>query len=171
LDISFVPHWREWMPDESQNSMTAHEQVLASMKEMAAAMEAIGVQLRLPPRSMESMGTRFVDIVPGKMLAAEIPFHEEFGNPTGVMQGGFLCAAFDDVFGPLSYMAAKRPAATIEMNTSFIRPFLPKVGVLTIRAEVLSLSRTLLLLEGKATRPDGKLIAVSKVHCSVLLDS
>ena len=87
------------------------------------------------------------------------------------MQGGFLCAAFDEVFGPLSYMAARRPAVTIEMNTSFIRPFQAKHRLLTIRANLVSASRTLLLMEAKATSPDGKLIAVAKVHCAVLTDA
>jgi uncharacterized protein (TIGR00369 family) len=159
------------MQDELRSSMSVHDQVLASMKEMAATMEQSGVKLHMPPRSTKSMGTRFTEIVPGKMLAAEIPFHEEFGNPTGVMQGGFVCAAFDEVFGPLSYMAARRPAVTIEMNTSFLRPFQAKQKFLTVRAEVVSASRSLLLLEAKATRPDGKLVAISKVNCMVMAES
>jgi acyl-coenzyme A thioesterase PaaI-like protein len=79
-----------------------------------------------------------------------------------------LCAAFDEVFGPLSYMAARGPAVTIEMNTSFIRPIQGKHKVIIVRAEVLSKSRSLLLLEAKATQSDGKLIAISKVNCVIL---
>jgi uncharacterized protein (TIGR00369 family) len=152
------------MENPTTDRMTPHDQMLALMNEMKRTLEQSGVQLRLPPRSHESMGVRFTHIDLGKMLTAEIPFHEEFSNPTGVMQGGFLCAAFDEVFGPLAYMAAGRPAATIEMSTSFLRPFQPKHKVLTVRAEVVSVSKSLLVLQAQATRPDGKLIAISKVQ-------
>ena len=159
------------MEDDLVGESNPHDQVLASMRELATIMKQSGLRLRMPPRSLEQLGTRFVDIQAGKMLAAEIPFHEEFCNPTGVMQGGFLCAAFDEVFGPLSYMAARRPAVTIEMNTSFIRPFQAKHRLLIVRANLVSASRTLLLMEATATSPDGKLIAVAKVHCAVLTDA
>jgi len=155
--------------DESlhHESTTPHEQVLACMREMSVMAERSGVKLRLPPPSSESMGTRYVGILSGKMLTAEILFNEGFSNPTGVMQGGFLCAAFDEVFGPLSYMTAGRPVVTIEMSTSFLRPFHPRHKVLTVRADVVFCSKAILLMEAKATRPDGKLIAISKAACSV----
>src|ERR1700761_8915354 len=148
--------------DEVTVQSAVHEQVLASMHELSAKMSEQNVALKMPPDSMRTMGTRYVDLVPGKMLAAELPFQDGFRNPTGVMQGGFLCAAFDEVFGPLSYMAARGPAVTIEMNTSFVRPFQAKHRVLIVRAEVLSKSRSHLLLEARATQPDGKLVAISK---------
>jgi uncharacterized protein (TIGR00369 family) len=157
--------------DDLSNQLTVHEQVFAIMRELTVKMQEQNVQLQLPHASLATMGTRFTDLLPGKMLAAEIPFHNEFRNPTGVMQGGFLCAAFDEVFGPLSYMAARGPAVTIEMNTSFIRPFQAKHQRLTIRAEVLTKSRSLILLEAKAVEPNGKLIAVAKVSCLCLTNA
>jgi|HubBroStandDraft_1064217.scaffolds.fasta_scaffold1003963_1 acyl-coenzyme A thioesterase PaaI-like protein len=74
-----------------------------------------------------------------------------------------MCAAFDDVFGPQSYMAARGPVVTNEMNTSFIRPIQARRKLIIVRVEVLSKSRTLFLLEAKARQPDGKRIAISKV--------
>jgi acyl-coenzyme A thioesterase PaaI-like protein len=154
-------------PHDDSPTMTPHEQVLACMREMSVMVDRSGARLRLPPPSSKSMGTRYVGILSGKMLTAKISFNESFSNPTGVMQGGFLCAAFDEVFGPLSYMTAGRPVVTIEMSTSCLRPFHPLHKVLTVRADVVFLSRAILLMEAKATRPDGKLIAVSKATCSV----
>jgi hypothetical protein len=63
-----------------------------------------------------------------------------------------MCAAFDDVFGPQSYMAARGPVVTNEMNTSFIRPIQARRKLIIVRVEVLSKSRTLFLLEAKAIR-------------------
>ena len=74
-----------------------------------------------------------------------------------------MCAAFDDVFGLLSCRAARGPVVSNEMNTSFIRPIQAKRKVIIVRAEVLSKSSSLFLLEAKAAQPDGKRIAISKV--------
>lgn len=149
-------------------SASVHENLLATMRHMADLAANHGVTLRMPPRSVETLGTHYIENVPGKVLAAEIPFNEAFTNPTGMMQGGFVCAAFDDVFGPLGYMAAQGPAVSIEISTNFVRPFSPADKLLTVRAEVVSLTRTLLVMEARATNPAGKLIAISKTTCAVL---
>lgn len=144
--------------------MNANEQVLASMKEMAERFRAAGVELVLPPPSNEAMGTVYTAIDPGKMLEAEFAFNPLFTNPLKIFQGGFLCAAFDEVFGPLTYMAAQKPALTIEMSTSFLRPFTAATGSVKIRAEVVNQSKALLVLKAEARAPDGKLIATASSH-------
>jgi acyl-coenzyme A thioesterase PaaI-like protein len=63
----------------------------------------------------------------------------------------------------LTTSLVRGPVATNEMNTSFIRPIQAKRKVIIVRAEVLSKSRSLFLLEANATQPDGKRIAISKV--------
>ena len=95
--------------------MNAHEQVLKSMHEIAEKFSRVGVKLQMPPASNATLGTRYTDIDVGKMLAAEVKFDPKFSNPMHVVQGGFLCAIFDEVYGPLTYMATGRPVVTIEM--------------------------------------------------------
>jgi len=116
--------------------MTAHEQVLKSMREMAEKFSKVGVKLQMPPHSNQALGTRYTEIDFGKMLAAEIKFDSKFSNPMHVFQGGFLCSAFDEVYGPLTYMASERPVVTIEMSTTFLRPFREKDEFIIVRAEV-----------------------------------
>ncbi|MDR3608342.1 MAG: hypothetical protein P4M08_13310 [Oligoflexia bacterium] len=77
--------------------MSVHESVMKSMKQMADEFAKSGVALQLPPPSGETLGRTYVDVDPGKMLAAEFRFDRRFSNPLGMFQGGFLCAALDEV--------------------------------------------------------------------------
>ena len=150
--------------------MTVHEQVMKSMREMAEKFSKVGVELKMPPSSNRTLGTHYTDIDFGKMLAAEIKFDSRFSNPMHVFQGGFLCAAFDEVYGPLTYMASDRPVVTIEMSTTFVRPFREKDEFITVRAEVVSQSKSLLVLKADAKNNIGKLIATSTSHSLIATD-
>jgi uncharacterized protein (TIGR00369 family) len=87
-----------------------------------------------------------------------------------VYQGGFLCAIFDEVYGPLTYMAAERPVVTIEMSTTFLRPFTERDEFVSVRAEVVAQSRTLLVLKAEARNKKGKLVATSTAHAVIATD-
>jgi uncharacterized protein (TIGR00369 family) len=137
---------------------------------MAARFAAAGVQLQLPPNSNRTIGTKYVDVDPGNSLTAEIQFDSRFTNPVQMYQGGFLCAAVDEVFGPLTYMAAGRPAVTVEMSTTFIRPFVQSDGVIRIRAEVTAKTKSLIFLKAEVRTLDGKLIATATNHSMMLSD-
>lgn len=150
--------------------MDVHEQVLTQMQEMAAKFAAVGVSLEMPPASSRTLGTRYVESDHGKHLAAEIRYNAQFGNPTRAFQGGFLCAAFDEVFGPLSYMACGRPVVTVEMSTTYLRPFSEKDEFIVIRAEVVARSRTILVLKAEARNQHSKLIATATSHSVIASD-
>jgi uncharacterized protein (TIGR00369 family) len=150
--------------------MNVQEQVLQGMHEMAEKFSQAGIRLQMPPATNATLGTRYTDMETGKMLAAEIKFDSKFTNPMGFFQGGFLCAAFDEVCGPLSYMASGNPALTTEMSTRFVRPFTEKDKFVVVRAEVVSQTKSLLVIRAKARNPEGKLIATSTVHALVVTD-
>jgi uncharacterized protein (TIGR00369 family) len=150
--------------------MDVHEAVLQHMEQLREKFAAQGISLRLPPPSVEVLGTRYVEMDYRKMLAAEFRFDERFSNPIGSFQGGFLCAAFDEVYGPLTYIAAQRPVITIEMSTTFLRPFTERTGVMIINAEVVSRGKTLLVLKAEARSGEGKLIATSTNHSLIVAD-
>lgn len=150
--------------------MTVHEQVMQNMKEMAEKFSKAGIALFLPPPSNATLGTIYTAIDYGKSISAEVSFDQKFCNPVGIFQGGFLCAVLDEVFGPLTYMASGRPVATIEMSTSFLRPFTKKDEVILVRADIVAHSKTLLVLKAEARNRDGKLIATSTNHSIILSD-
>jgi uncharacterized protein (TIGR00369 family) len=138
------------------------------MKELDEKFSALGVSLVLPPPSVTTLGTHYIEMDLGKMLAAEFKYDVRFTNPLRTIQGGFLCAAFDDVYGPLTYMAAMAPVMTIEMSTTFIRPFTAETELIRIKAVVVSKSKSLLVLKAEAHSKDGKLIAISTNHSMIV---
>lgn len=150
--------------------MSVHEQVMKGMREMAALFSAANISLELPPQSNLTLGTTYVDIDFGTMLTARFQFDSRFMNPIGTFHGGFLSAAFDDTFGPLSYMAAGRPVVTLELSTTFIRPFITKDEYIDIRAELVSKSKSLLVMRAEAKTKAGKLIATSTTNSLILSD-
>lgn len=150
--------------------MSVHDEVLASMHEMAARFAARGLTLELPPASSRLLGTKYVAVEMGKSLSGRFEFNPAFGNPLKMYQGGMLGAAFDEVFGPLTYMAAQRPVVTLEMSTTFVRPFMAADGWIEVAGQVVSQSRTVLVIQGEARTRDGKLVAAARSHSLVLSD-
>ncbi len=155
----------------SENQMSVHQQVMNGMTEMAAAFAAGGLQLQLPPASNQAIGTEYIQIELGKSLSAKIPFDARFTNPLKMYQGGFLCAALDEVFGPLSYIAAGKPVVTVELSTTFIRPFTAADEYVVIKAEIVALTKSLVIMCAEVKSKEGKLIATSKSHSLIKADS
>ena len=113
---------------------------------------------KLPPNCSGYLKTEFVEYESRTMLKVRVPVFEESLNPMGTMQGGIISAAFDNTFGPLSYLAVRNPCTTLDIHTNFIRP--AKEGdVLTITARVISRSPVSIHLSGEAVNEKGKLIA------------
>ena len=148
--------------------MSVNEEFYKLMLEMAEQAKVSGLELDMPPNSIKTHKTVYTYFEPGKILCAEFSFDERFTNPLKVYQGGFLCAAFDDVFGPLTYMAAKKPAVTLQMNTTFIRPFIAKDKKMIIKAELISQTKSLLVMLAEAKTLEGKLIAIANNQSFIL---
>jgi len=83
------------------------------------------------------------------------------------MQGGFIAAAFDNTFGPLSYLAARGLCVTLDLHTQFVRAI--DVGdELTIVAKVASRGPNTMYLTGEARNKKGKLIAACSANILVV---
>jgi uncharacterized protein (TIGR00369 family) len=145
------------------------EQVKAMMRELGRiAKETAGMELELPPPSVDTFKTEYVFIEEGVRLRARSPWQKQFANPTGVYQGGALAGAFDNVFGPLSYLSLAKAAATLDLSVSFMRPFLEKDSYVEIEARVVLKTKTLVFMDAEARTPDGRLIATAKTHSIVI---
>ncbi|MDD8018193.1 MAG: PaaI family thioesterase [Bacteroidota bacterium] len=113
---------------------------------------------QLPPNCSLFMKGEYVDYESRVMLKIAFPVENNYLNPMLVMQGGFITAAFDNVFGPLSYLAARTPCTTLDLHTNYIRPI--TVGdILIITARVISRGQSALHLSAEALNSKGKLIA------------
>jgi len=60
---------------------------------------------------------------------------------------------------------------TIEMSTSFVRPFMAKDESIVVRAEVVNQSKTLMILKAEVRLKSGKLVATSTNHSLICNDS
>jgi len=127
----------------------------------------LNVELGTPPPCYLHMEATLVDYDPAKGLTVAFPVLKAYLNPAGTMQGGFITAAFDNVFGPLCYLASGTPAsAMVDINNTFHRPAFAG-DELTITARVKTKGRTIIHMEGEAYNQDNKLVA--SANCNYML--
>lgn len=120
------------------------------------------------PRCSIGMQARFVSVLPEEdKMTFSFPVLENYANPAGTMQAGFYSAAFDNVFGPLCYMASGTPhSVAINLNTEYHRPAFPG-DELTITAKVIQKGRKKVYMTAKAYNQQNKLVATAS--CNYLL--
>lgn len=126
---------------------------------------ALGI--KFPPNCFVSMQARFVDYESRRSLAVVFPVLEESLNPLQTMQGGFIAAAFDNAFGPLSYLAARVPCVTLNLNTQYIRP-IASGDHLTVRAAVIARNSQVLQMTAEAHDSRNKLIATASATATIV---
>jgi uncharacterized protein (TIGR00369 family) len=120
----------------------------------------------LLPNCFRDMQGEFLDYIPRQMLKTRFPVLEESLNPVRKMQGGYITAAFDNTFGPLSYVAARCICSTIDIQTQFIRS-VDEGDSLTITARVVSRGSSTMHLSGEAVNAKGKLVATCTANMVV----
>jgi uncharacterized protein (TIGR00369 family) len=93
---------------------------------------------------------------------------QEFTNPMGNVQGGFLAAMLDDTLGPA--LVATLPdgefAPTLELKVSFLRPAKP--GQLTGRGRVVHRGGTIAFLAGDLYDGEGAHVASATATARVV---
>jgi uncharacterized protein (TIGR00369 family) len=86
---------------------------------------------------------------------------ERFGNPVGIIQGGFLSAFADSAMGAASVTFARDRkvfSANAEMKVSFLKA-VPVGAELTCTAYVISGGRRAAFVEAEVVDGDGRLVA------------
>ena len=126
-----------------------------------------GAGATYPPNCFIAMKAEVIHYESRNSLTVKFPILEESLNPLRTMQGGFIVAAFDNVFGPLSYAAARCPCVTMNLSAQFIRPILPG-DWLTITAKVVSRGNQILYMTAEALNEKGKLIATGSANAMML---
>ena len=150
--------------------MSIHETWLLKVKEYQYQLKNQGIHLELPPPSLNELQLEYLEIIPGKKLAAKIPFQKKFTNPIGLYQGGFMAACLDEVFGPLSYITADRPCMTLSMNVTYLKSFHEKMGFCKIEAFVLQKTKSFIFMRAEVLSPEGELMCHAESHVSILRD-
>ena len=142
--------------------MSGNDELNAALKALVASE---GVEI--PPPFVGSLGMNTLAFGDG-FLEAEFPVDPRFANPLGAYLGGMTCALVDAACGPLSFLACGRPAVTTEFSMTFLRPLTKRDASVKIRAEVVSRSRTLIVMEASVFNPRGKLAARARTTSFIL---
>ncbi|MBN8223001.1 MAG: PaaI family thioesterase, partial [Spirochaetes bacterium] len=83
------------------------------------------------------------------------------------MQGGYMAAAFDNTLGPLSYVAAQKPAVTLDMSQTYLRA--ARAGdILYCEAEVVTRGLRTLYMTASMYDARKKLIATAQTQILIL---
>jgi uncharacterized protein (TIGR00369 family) len=120
-----------------------------------------------PPNCFVAMKAEVLHYESRTSLTVKFPVLEVSLNPLRTMQGGFIVAAFDNVFGPLSYAAARCPCVTLNLIAQFTRPILPG-DRLTITAKVVSRGNQILYMTAEALNGKNKLVATGSANAMML---
>ena len=124
--------------------------------------------LTVPPKCFVEMQGRFLEYVEGESVKISFPVDARFTNPAGNLLGGMISAYFDTTFGPFSYLEAKCPTTSLDLNTTFIRSIHPDEKELICEARIVKRTRTFIIFEGRAYTPDNKLIATATSRMMIL---
>ncbi|MYW00927.1 PaaI family thioesterase [Streptomyces sp. SID3343] len=116
----------------------------------------------LPPPSAVLLGWELIEVDP-EHGTIEVAFAagEQFVNPMGVIQGGFLAAMLDETLGPalIATLPENRFAPTLDLHVQFLRPAHP--GRLVGRGRIVQRGKEVCFLAGELVAPHGKPVAVA----------
>lgn len=132
-------------------------------KDIADKAEKVQKEVGNAPECFTFMRGRVIDYKAGQSMTVVFPVLKEYSNPAGSMQGGFITAAFDNVFGPLSHSVMKSLTTTVDINTSFHRPIFYGDELLII-ASLKSKGKRVLHMTGEACNSKNQLIATANTN-------
>lgn len=116
---------------------------------------------RFPP-SAKLMGMELIDLSSAEGWA-EFTFNPSpmFANPTGNVQGGFICGMLDDAMALATTISQgfKVLVPTLQISVSFLKP--TPITRLIGRGEALRVGANTAQMQGNLRLPDGTLLAVA----------
>lgn len=93
---------------------------------------------------------------------------DDFANPMGNVQGGFLAAMLDDTLGPalVATLGPGQFAVTLEFKVSFLRP--ARAGRLVGRGAVVHRGGSIAFLEGSLADDEGATVATATATARII---
>ncbi|WP_242608572.1 PaaI family thioesterase [Actinomadura formosensis] len=121
-----------------------------------------------PPPAAVTLGRELIAVDP-EAGTIEVAFEagEQFLNPAGVVQGGFLAAMLDDTPGPalVATLEDGQFAPTLDLHVQFLRPAMP--GRLIGRGRIVRRGAEVCFLAGELLGPSGKPVAVASATARI----
>ena len=120
------------------------------------------------PLCSQTLNSKIIAADPEKdLIRMEFRPDKKMCNANGVVQGGFVSAMLDDMFGPLSVFASwpGYTMSSLELKTSYLAAVKPDTLVIG-EAWVVKMGRSVCFMEAKLTDSDsGKLLATASTSC------
>lgn len=128
----------------------------------------VGGGFEVPPKVFRDMEGSFVAYEPGRSLRVRFPLFERYEGPGGFIQGGIVTAAFDNAYGPFSYLAARAFTTTVHISTSFVRPLQRADEAVEVEVFLVEKTRRMVFMDGRAySAASAKLVATN--HTELLI--
>jgi len=121
-----------------------------------------------PPPAAQLLGFRLVEIDPGRgTIEVSFTATEQFLNPAGTVQGGFLAAMLDDTLGPalVATLGVGEWAPTTDLHVQFLRPAQP--GELRGSGRIVRRGRDVAFMAGELRNGDGELVATATATAAI----
>jgi uncharacterized protein (TIGR00369 family) len=122
-----------------------------------------------PPPAATTLGWQLVAVDP-EAGTIEVAFHttDQFLNPFGVVQGGFLAAMLDDTLGPalVATLGPGQSAPTTDLHVQFLRPARP--GRLVGRGRIVRKGKDIAFLAGELLDEAGTTVATATATARIL---
>ena len=121
-----------------------------------------------PPPAAELLGFKLVEIDPDAgTIEVAFTATEQFLNPAGTVQGGFLAAMLDDTLGPamVATLGDGEWAPTTDLHVQFLRPVAP--GELRGQGRIVRRGRDVAFMAGELHDGDGELVATATATAAI----
>jgi len=125
-------------------------------------------KLAFPPPFMRTLEMEYLAYEQGKSATVSFPIKASYNNPMGVTFGGYFSMFFDAAFGPFSSLTAKAPTTSLDLNVTFLKPLRAKDEEVIVEVEVVSLTKSYLILHGRAYKKDKVLVATATSRMLVM---
>ena len=115
-----------------------------------------------PPPAAELLRWELVSVDPDAgTIEVAFTAGDQFRNPVGVIQGGFVAAMLDDTMGPalVATLGPGQFAPTSDLHVQFLRPALP--GRFTGRGRVVRRGKEVAFLAGELLDESGRIVATA----------
>jgi uncharacterized protein (TIGR00369 family) len=121
-----------------------------------------------PPPAAELLGWRLVEVDPDQgTIEVAFTATDQFLNPAGTVQGGFLAAMLDDTLGPalVATLGDEEWAPTTDLHVQFLRPAGP--GELRGHGRIVRRGKDVAFLAGELRNGDGELVATATATAAI----
>lgn len=121
-----------------------------------------------PPPATKHLDIEYLEYNPGQSIKHRAPIKAETYNPGSIVYGGYYGMYFDAAFGPFSFLETQKMCSSLDLNVCFLKSMSVKDEYIIVEATLISTSKSFLLMEGKAHKPDGTLVATATSRMIIL---